>query len=293
MKTQSDEGLVASALQDARPSGRGWLRLFCPFCILKTGSPDKRRGLGLHSSTGFYHCFRCGTKGKLRNIPDAMAGIPVEAEEAPPPPIDYPESFDFLSRHSVLNREYRDAFAYLYGRNIGDDLIQAAWIGACTSGKYRKRVVVPITAPGSNLLVGWVSRAWYKESQIPYLYPSGMDRKRILYNHDALFEETDIPVMVVEGVFDVLALWPNAVAVLGKPSEDQIEALCQARRPVSVVLDGDAWQEGWSLGLRLQFEGKLAGSVKLPPRIDPDEIPLDVLYRAAESSIGQDFSVEI
>jgi len=78
--------------------------------------------------------------------------------------------------------------------------------------------------------------------------------------------------MVVEGVFDALALYPNAVAVLGKASEAQMEALQESKRPVVIVLDGDAWQEGWAMAARLKFKGQRAGSVRLPPKLDPDEV---------------------
>jgi DNA primase len=113
-----------------------------------------------------------------------------------------------------------------------------------------------------------------------------MQRGEVLYNHTALHVETERPVMVVEGVFDALALWPHAVAVLGKPSHFQVDALASAKRPVAIVLDGDAWQEGYALAMRLRLAGQRAGSVTLPPKTDPDEVDRAWLEAAVAECIG-------
>jgi DNA primase len=107
-----------------------------------------------------------------------------------------------------------------------------------------------------------------------------------MFNHATLLKETDTPAIIVEGVFDAIAFWPDAVAVLGKPTPAQVYALASARRPIAVVLDGDAWEEGEMLALKLRFEGQRAGSVHLPPRVDPDEVDRDWLRAEARSSLG-------
>ena len=66
----------------------------------------------------------------------------------------------------------------------------------------------------------------------------------------------------------------------------QVEALKLAKRPVAIMLDGDAWEESWILAARLRFEGCRAGFVKLPPRTDPDEVPLDWARNEARRCIN-------
>ena len=63
MITEQEE--VLDALADAIPSGNGWLRAHCPFCPGIIGKVDKRRSFGCNNDTGYYHCFRCGTEGRL------------------------------------------------------------------------------------------------------------------------------------------------------------------------------------------------------------------------------------
>ena len=91
---------------------------------------------------------------------------------------------------------------------------------------------------------GWVARACDSRASRKYLNAPGMSLGGVgaLFNEAALAEVTDEPALVVEGPFDALAYWPQAVAVLGKPTEPQMLTLLRAVRPVVVVLDGDAWQ---------------------------------------------------
>jgi DNA primase len=207
--------------------------------------------------------------------------------EAAPNPADLgpPESFLPLFEEpgrSALVTE--DARAYLLARGLGPAKWGAAGIGACTSGLYAGRVVVPVLAPSGEWL-GFVGRAWTKKADMPYRNARGMKRVDLLYNEATLGAASDDPVIVVEGVFDALHVWPDGVAVLGKPSAGQVAKLACCRRPIAVVLDGDAWAEGEALSLKLRLSGQRAGFVRLPPKIDPDEIPLEEIRAAARECI--------
>jgi DNA primase len=205
-------------------------------------------------------------------------------EDAPAPPArpaHFWPLFDGAAAHSECFADARD---YVLGRGLELRTVKAAGVGACTRGDWAGRIIVPITSPEGGWL--WhVGRAWSPAAVRPYMYPRGA-RKGLLYNASALARESDEPVLVVEGVFDALAHWPDAVAVLGKPTEEHIEALAAARRPVCVVLDGDAWREGEALAMRLQLEGQRAGHVKLGPRQDPDEVSRAEMRARARKSLG-------
>jgi DNA primase len=276
--------LVRAAMDDARPSGAGWVRCYCPICPLRLGKVDRKRSLGIKPESNCYHCFRCSAHGWLGDVPEGIRRMapqvdPAKQAEARRPP----EGFAELSRNADAV-SLAPARAYLRGRGIREELWAEAGIGACATGRMAGRVVVPIRGLDGDW-VGWVSRTWTKKAPRPYLYPEGMPRGVVLYNHDALLVETDEPVLVVEGVFDVLALWPSAVALLGKASAWQVQALAACPRPVAVVMDGDAHDEGFALAARLRLEGQRAGSVTLPPRADPDEVPLPRLRELARRSL--------
>lgn len=278
--------MVQRLIRNARHSMTGWARANCPFCPTLLGKIDHKAALAINMANGAFVCFRCGTTGRMKEgdfTPEQTTFSLEDIEAAMRPPDGFMPLFREPGLSSLAAQEGRD---YLRSRGLPDEVCAKAGIGACVSGKYEGRVIVPIFSPDAAWL-GWVGRVWFKQADRAYVYPRGMKRAELLYNHAALLEESDTPVLVVEGVFDALAHWPNAVAVLGKPSEQQIYALASARRPVVAVLDGDAWREGWALAARLRIEGQRSGSVRLPPRLDPDEVPVQWLWENARRSLDQ------
>ena len=79
--------------------------------------------------------------------------------------------------------------------------------------------------------------------------------------------------------------WPHAVAFLGKPSHEQVDMLMDCDRSIVIVLDGDAWREGWALAERLKLAGKRAAMVRLPPKTDPNDVDRRWLVTEARKAI--------
>jgi DNA primase len=282
------DDLVLDAIAGRRVSATGWARGNCPFCELSTGTADKRQCLGVHVFTGEWHCFRCGTAGLLQDVPENVEALDRRETKAEKTKIELPEGFLPLFEEPGLTFPFTDAArAYLERRGLSAAVGLEAKIGVVLTGRYRGRVVVPIFDPLGRVLVGWSARS-YVESPFPkYLYPTGMDRRSIVYNGAALLRDTADPIFAVEGVFDALALWPDAIAFLGKPSAPQIEALVSSKRPVVALLDGDAWRESLALMLRLMLRGHAAGSVRLPPRLDPATVDAEAVRRAGALSLAR------
>lgn len=282
--TRDSAALVAEAVRGARLSSGGWWNAKCPFCRDRVGSPDRHGKFGLNAESSVYYCFRCGVKGSLRPREAAEMEARHKAavsrgEVAPENPHSAPDGFWPLAHGDGVSAEVLSgAREYLARRRVGAEVIRDAGLGACVSGKYAGRVIVPVYPHGPPSTKrgpweGFVARAWDADNPVKYLYPGGMPRGRTLYNAQALGYETDEPVLVVEGAFDTFPFWPlGAVALLGEASHEQVRALAAARRPVCVALDGDAWRKGVALAQRLRLEGARAGAVILPPRTDPDEV---------------------
>ena len=100
-------------------------------------------------------------------------------------------------------------------------------------------------------------------------------------------------MFVVEGVFDAIPMWPDGIAALGKVTGEQFTLLCASRRPVVFIPDGDAWRAGDGLMLALRAAGVDAGCIRLPPRVDPDEIPVGTLRAAGEVALREWTSVPV
>lgn len=262
--------LAEEALANARfITTTGFARCDCPFCLEQGGRTDKKQSLAISVSTGWYKCWKCAVTGRIDRPEDAM-DIP---ERAPTEHVDAPEGYMVLCEEPAKSAvSVEDARQYLRSRGLTDESVWAeVGIGCCLSGRWANRVVVPVRSPEGPWW-GWVSRIWSRGVPDPYRTAPGMVLGSGVFNHAALLQEIDEPVIVVEGCFDALPYWPDAVACLGKPKAAQVGSLVGAKRPVVVVLDGDAWEEGQMLAMDLELQGQRAGYVRLPPKEDPNSV---------------------
>jgi hypothetical protein len=278
-----------AALQDGRPAARGRVLAPCPFCEERDGKPDRHGKLCVWPS-GYTRCYRCGTQTFL----DGHAPEGWEPEELPddlerPEP---PEGFCPLYGPSA-QLAHDDARRYLEERRgLDPAAMRAAGVGATLDGRYRGRVVVPVLDPDTGEWLTFVARDFTGSPRVraPYLTASPDDgwalREQVFFNERALDVETRVPVLVVEGCFDALWLWPDAVAALGELTEWQVRRLAGARRPVVQVADGDAWRKGLAAAERLKLLGARSAALRLPPGTDPDELPREDLRAAALSAVA-------
>lgn len=280
------DDVVLAAVAGKRANSTGWVRGNCPWCEARLGKPDRKQCLGLQTLTGGWHCFRCGSSGILGIIPEDIellrpevtAELTTEVKSIDPPD-GFTAIYEPEHEHSLSCDEPRE---YLRGRGFSDDVMRAAKVGACFDGRLRGRVVVPILDAEEKHWLGWSARATWPDAERKVLYPKGMQRRHILYNHAALFApEAGVPVLVTEACFDALSVWPHAVATLGKPTVEHFEALISSGRPIAWCLDGDAWREAEVWAMRARFEGARSGAVRMPPTKDPNTVPREVLLKAA------------
>ncbi len=272
------EAVEASFKDSGKRDGRGY-RMLCPYCTSsKTGRPDHSMAM---NGDGLFHCHRCGTGGKLREGPNPGA-IEDDIVDAIDEGVEPPEGFIALGYDPGLTAYVtEDARTYALKRGITPELARELQVGCVLEGYYAGRLVLPMFVPGNEdrKWSGYVTRDYTGHATKPYLYMRGMDRSQ-LWNHDALYNDTDSPLLIVEGILDCIPFYPNASALLGKPSIQQREAMLTARRPLAIVLDGDAHTEAHALALWLRIQGVDAGCVRLPARVDPDEVDKATLLNA-------------
>lgn len=252
----------------------------CPFCI-REGHLTKKKNLSFDRVTGRWFCWRCNKGGVLPGFKPDEESASFAKHEPEIRAFDPPPGWQEIS--AGRDSEARKALAYARKRGIEAGPIAQAHLGVSLDvpvekdgQDFRRRLIVPILDT-ENTWVGYVGRDYTGRSSLPYMYVRGMQRKLILYNRAALDIETEEPVFVVEGTLDALALWPNAVAVLGTWSSEHADYLLESKRPVVALLDGDAWRKGEALAMVLELHGVRSGHIRLPPKTDPDEVPRDWL----------------
>ena len=284
-------GLVAEAVTGRRAGSNGFVRVNCPVCAYKTGKADRKACLGYAPSTRRWSCWKCGARGRLSGDVDVQTihdkpCVPDEVKL-----LELPEGHELLSdepaRSSLV---YEPALRYVLGRVPSKRAIRELRIGACLEGRFAGRVILPVYDT-KNVLRWYVGRSWKKKAKMPYLYPRGA-RDGVVFNEAALDVETDSPALIVEGMFDAYALWPHAVAVLGKTTDTHLARFRKAKRPIVLVPDGDAYVEGLAQMQRLRMAGIRAGLIKLPPRKDPDEM-VELVLQAAPLAVNAGRYVEI
>lgn len=305
----SDWRAVQAAVAGLERKGEGeWQRIRCPVCLYRTGKEDRRRSFDFHSYTGGFYCQKCQISGRVpgwaqdpgsfydAGAPPKRAAVPLYKHETAeiPLPFGYYPLWEGEGAESEVGA---DARAYAATR-VPQRLWKLLGVGATLEGsdQYANRIIIPIY-DDVRRIIGWVGRSYLPKSKLPYLYPpkatTGFERKNVIYNEQALYVETDIPCLVVEGVFDTIYCWPHSVAVLGKPGDAQMAKMLKAKRPVVALLDGDAKGESRALHRRLRVRALAqkthpnfrTGWIELPPKADPEVYPLEVLLQKAKDSL--------
>jgi hypothetical protein len=200
------------------------------------------------------------------------------------PTLPLPEGFIALGAEPGLSALVcTPARNYLTQRGVHETIWREANIGAVVHGYYGRRIIVPVMT--GQKCYGWVARSWGNADR-KYLYPKGMKRSLIMFNQDALYVDTTDPIFVVEGVFDALKHWPDAVAVLGKPAKQHLTLLLESSRPIAVALDADARADSIALTMQLKLYSKHACFIELPCGTDPAELPSDWLREKATGGLN-------
>jgi len=262
----------------------GQLSVCCPVCsyeIKNLDELDKKYNLEINICRGVFKCWSCaethdtygtlykliknyGTPKDLKRYlllkPDDGQILPVFKKL-----ISLPKEYIPLSDVSngfKLTHHYKQVINYLKGRNINDDLIKKQKIGFCYTGHYSNMVIVP-SYDIDNKLNYFIARSYLSKTKIKYKNPE-VQKETIIWNEH--FIDWSKKVYLVEGVFDSIFL-PNSIPMLGKYLSDLLfNRLYDKSESITIILDGDAWDDTERLYHRLNC-GKLMGRVsvvKLP-----------------------------
>lgn len=275
--------LVGDSAKGKRVNCAGYARINCPCCHHRDKSHDTKKSLGVNLLLGYFRCFRCGASGNLYGKGDKRIEFTQERPVARAVSLGghYPLWVD----EARMSEWHHLAVNYLTRRGLGK-YIKPANMHLAMKGRYAGRILLPHVGSDGQLW-GWTARIIGSAAEgVPkVLYNEGMDRSR-LYNDQALAEETDARLAVVEGAIDSLALLPNAVATLGKPTPEHGAKLLQVKRPVVFVLDGDTGNDSRTQALKMRMKGFKygVGYVKLDCGVDPDDVDTEELKNLVNSA---------
>lgn len=286
------DDIARTAITGVKPARSGWGRTKCPFCVSRLGTSSSRASFAVYFPWGYFKCFRCAIKG-------VIGGWATEHKV---------EDFDNDAYHSVKAPAWfhksgdphvdealacRVGVSYAEGRGFDMSTRHALGMGFAVSGKYESSLVIPHRDEKGEWW-GFTARKWFTVCDQPYMYPEGMSRER-MFNDQALQIDTEDPALWMEGVLDTAFYWPDGLGGLGKPIEEHVDVAKTTRRPICMVLDGDAWREGERFMMRLRLEGLTAGAVRMAPGRDPNDKIIDpvAVRRAAAESLTHPRAVRV
>jgi len=209
-------------------SGGAEIMLACPLCA------DHKPRLYINRRTFRWICFNCDMTGAIDSFLENVLGYdpfeayhikqklkgPVRWERtssvgsgAPDPEVPLPpEAMPLDNPADPLQKPYWD---YLTRRGLAPELVIEYGLHFALTGKHGQRGIVPIKENG--ILKGWIARAIINNSDDPkwakVLTAPGMKTSRVLFNLDKVRGQEE--AILVEGVFDALALPTRAIATLG------------------------------------------------------------------------------
>jgi DNA primase len=225
----------------------------CPNC----NSNKQKKKLIVRIDTGQWHCWVCEIKGRaissllkqyakesyhswISNFENKeFRNDFIDDEQIKQEIVSIPTG---LTIDEMRNSRDPDAMAilnYLESRGIDDDLAYRFRLLGCTSGRLRRRIVIP-SFDSLGTINYWTARSIDKDAKVRYVNPK-VDRKTIIFN------EVDInwreEIVIVEGPFDLMKSTDNTVALLGStlPQDSLLfKRIVENKTPVILALDSDA-----------------------------------------------------
>lgn len=256
------KGFLGNPKSEYDPSAtKKWLEFNCP--TPKCRHDVDKYNLTYNSESHIFNCWKCGYKSFIYNVacdygsssdlnkiksilPKDLVDT-LRNKSQSKPKVDHhlitcklPEGYLPLgkNRNTPL---YKLAWDYLVNeRKVNPSFIDKYEIGYTETGPRRFRIIIP-SKNALGRINYYEARSYVKGPKvIPYIKPPGDE----VHKNDIIFNEYfinwDLPIFLVEGVFDMLRV-PNAIPVLGKEiSELLISELLKHNSTVIICFDPDA-----------------------------------------------------
>lgn len=290
---------LESVLGKGKKTASGNYAFHCPFC--NHAKPKLEIQLQINKKgENPYHCWVCNEKGKLaltlfrkieapkakqqelRSIVGSSSKTYVEQQDIK---VSLPEEFKSLINDTSL--EARRAKVYLRKRGLNDEDIIKYNIGYATSGKYADSIIVP-SYDGHFNISYFISRKYIDTGARKY------DSPRCNKNNIIGFEtyiNWKTPVILVEGVFDAMAVRRNAVPLFGKSiSTALMTKLVESEvKTVYIALDKDAIKDSLGHAKTMLDYGKEVYFIEMDGK-DPSELGFEQFTKLIQEANPLTFS---
>ncbi len=256
--------LLERVLGRSKKTGKGNYAFMCPNSCHAT-----KPKLEINTETQRYSCWICNSthdmKGqsiaslfkKLKVSQDKVSELKLispsskisQSKSTIPSKVELPKEFIPLydestkeTRYTLRNIASRRALQYVYSRGINDDDIIKYNIGFCWEGKYENRIIIPSYDENAKLNY-FVSRD-FTDAQKKYDNPPIPIKTIIPFE---LYINFNLPLILVEGVFDALTIRRNVIPLMGKVihSDGMLmkKIVTSKVKKIYIALDKDAMKD--------------------------------------------------
>jgi len=269
---------------------------FCPKCN------HHKRKLIINISSGKGHCWVCNFSA--HNIPQLLKKLNVSLEliKEASDLVGSSSNYRFDKKETTYNLSlpqefiplwkssndiiYKHAISYLNSRNIGLNDILRYGIGYCPTGVYSNRVIIPSYDKDGKLNY-FIARDIFPNSKFPYKNPPAS--KNVI-----IFESLiswDKPLVIVEGIFDAIAIRINAVPLLGKFLSKELikKIIIEKIKEVYIMLDKDAFADATKLSEFFEQYDITSYLVNIKDK-DPSELGFRQSWQVIEQTKPSSFS---
>ena len=227
-------------------------------CVNKkcsTFSKKEKKKLCLRVDNEFYHCWVCGFSGKglarffrfnaprhAEQASELFQKSIKEKEVEQAPAIQLPSGFTLLASLSERSDpDLRACKKYLMRRGMNEEAMWYFKLGATSSGRYRRRIIIPSFDHEGEL--NYFTARSIDDSPRKYMNPK-ISRTEIIFNELNIDWERELTL--VEGPFDLFKCNDNATCLLGSTlTENHVlfQSIAKNGTPVLMALDEDAKQK--------------------------------------------------
>lgn len=273
--TDQDFSVVISILEDIlgdyymHNDSKGQISFDCPVCSHEIKGLDEGDGKGnmeINYKLGVYKCWSCGethdTHGSIYKLiklygnkrqlstyellrPDEES-ITKNYKRISSLPKEF-IPFTGVSDGLKLTHYYKAAYNYIKKRNITPEMCKKHNIGFAYNGQYAGRIIIP-SYDAEDYLNYFVARSYFPNTKMKYMNPD-VQKEIIIFNENLI--DWDKEIYLVEGAFDSIFV-DNSIALLGKVlSEHLYSILYDKAKEITIILDGDAWEDAVKLFHRI------------------------------------------
>jgi hypothetical protein len=298
--------IIESVIGKGKVTNKGNIAHHCPFCH----SPRKKMEIQTITNDkgeNPWHCWVCNKSGKklttlfkalnvsrekiselykVLNLQPKYNANQIDSAFRSTTAIDLPK--EYIPLVSISDSiEYKNAIHYLRAkRKITLSEIVKYNIGYCETGEYSKKIIIPSYDEFGKLNY-FVGRAYYDAESFKHKNP---DASKNCVGFE-LFINWSLPIVLVEGAFDAIAVRRNAIPLFGKTiSEDLRKKIIEHKvSKLYICLDKDAQKQALEHAEYFMNNGVQVYFVDLDQK-DPAEIGFEQMSKLIKETQPLTFS---